>query len=228
MSALVSEMIRFPSNDHETPGFLARPDDEDTHPGVVVIQEWWGLMPHIRDVAQRFAREGYVALAPDLYHGEKADEPDEARKLAMALDRKRAVAEIQAAVAYLQEMDAVSPKQIGVVGWCMGGALALSTAAEDGGVGAVVAFYGQPLSPADTARIQIPVLGLYGEQDHGIPVEKVRSFQEALEEHGVTHNIHVYPGAHHAFFNDTRQAYHEKAAADAWQRTLDWFGRYLR
>lgn len=228
MSALASEMIHFPSNEHETPGFLARPDDDGPHPGVVVIQEWWGLMPHIKDVAERFAREGYVALAPDLYHGEKADEPDEARKLAMALDRDRAVAEIQAAVAHLQQMDVVSPKQIGVVGWCMGGGLALSTAAEDGGVGAAVAFYGQPLSPADTARIQIPILGLYAEEDHGIPVEKVRRFQEALKEHGVAHEIHIYPGAHHAFFNDTREVYDEKAATDAWQRTLDWFGRYLR
>lgn len=228
MTALATEMIRFPSNDHETPGFLARPDDDDAHPGLIVIQEWWGLVPHIKDVAERFAREGYVALAPDLYHGEQADEPDEARKLSMALDRQRAVAEIQAAVAYLQGMDAVSPKQIGVVGWCMGGGLALSAAADDGGIGAAVAFYGQPLSPADTARIQAPVLGLYGEEDHGIPVDKVRRFQEALEEHGIAHEVHIYPGAHHAFFNDTREAYDEKAAADAWQCTLDWFGQYLR
>jgi len=228
MPAPTSEMISFPSNGHETPGFLARPDDDETHPGLVVIQEWWGLMPHIEDVAERFAREGFVALAPDLYHGERADEPDEARKLAMALDRERAVAEIQAAVAYLQDMDAVFPKPIGVVGWCMGGGLALSTAADDGGVGAVVAFYGQPLSPADTARIKAPVLGLYGEEDQGIPVAKVRRFQETLQEHGIAHEIHVYPGARHAFFNDTREAYDEKAADDAWQRTLSWFGRYLR
>ena len=227
MSALASEMIHFPSNDHETPGFLVRPDD-GSYPGLVVIQEWWGLMPHIKDVAERFAGEGFVALAPDLYHGDRADEPDEARKLAMALDRDRAVAEIQAAIGYLQRMDAVSPKQIGVVGWCMGGGLALSTAADDGGVGAVVAFYGQPLSSADTSNIQAPVLGLYGEEDHGIPVEKVHRFEEALAKHDVAHEIHIYPGAQHAFFNDTRQAYDEKAAADAWQRTLDWFRTYLR
>lgn len=227
MNSPAGEMIRFPSNGQETPGYVARPHDGGVHPGLVVIQEWWGLVPHIKEVARRFAGEGFVALAPDLYHGKQAEEPDEARKLSMALDRERAVAEIQAAVAHLQQMAAVSPKQIGVVGWCMGGGLALSAAADDGGIGAVVAFYGRPLSPADTARIRAPVLGLYAEEDHAIPLAVVRAFREALQEQGIEHEIHVYPGAQHAFFNDRRQVYDEEAAADAWQRTLDWFRRHL-
>lgn len=109
-----------------TPGYLAMPAQAGRFPGIVVIQEWWGLVPHIKDVTERFARGGFVALAPDLYHGQAADEPDEARKLAMALDRERAVQEILAASRFLRSLDEVTPKKIGVVGWCMGGGLALS------------------------------------------------------------------------------------------------------
>jgi carboxymethylenebutenolidase len=226
MVEITTELLDYPADGHETPGYLARPAG-GTHPGVVVIQEWWGLMPHIKDVAERFAREGFVALAPDLYYGERADEPDEARKLAMALDRERAVDEIVAAARYLQGMDGVAGEQIGVVGWCMGGGLALSTAAESNLVGAVVAFYGRPLGDEDTAHMQAPVLGLYGEADQGIPVDDVRAFEQALRAHGVPHEVHIYPGAHHAFFNDTRQAYDAEAAQDAWQRTLAWFRQHL-
>ena len=176
MRTLKIRMVEFPSNSHTTPGYLAQPDDLDRHPAIVVIQEWWGLVPHIKDVAERFAREGFIALAPDLYHGQATTEPDEARKLAMALDRARAVQEITAAARYLQGMNLVRPRQVGVVGWCMGGGLALSTAAHDGDVGAAVAFYGQPLAAGDTARLHVPVLGLYAEFDHGISVDAVRAF----------------------------------------------------
>lgn len=225
---ITSEMITYPANNHHTPAFLARPKAAGPYPGVVVIQEWWGLLPHIKEVATRFARAGFVALAPDLYYGAAATEPDEARKLAMALDRERAVRDIDAAARYLLSLEDVAPPKVGVVGWCMGGALALSTAAYSDRVGATVAFYGRPLSEEDTARIQAPVLGLYGEADTGIPVPAVKEFEQALAAHGIPHEIHIYPGARHAFFNDTRlQAYDPQAAADAWTRTLAWFRRYL-
>ena len=221
-------MVDFPSNGETTPGYLARPDDDQGHPAVIVIQEWWGLVPHIKEMAERFAAEGYIALAPDLYHGRAAAEPDEARKLAMALDRDRAVAEITAAASYLAALPETMPKRVGVVGWCMGGGLSLSTAAENGAIGAAVCFYGRPLDPSDTARLQTPVLGLFASEDHGIPVADVRAFEAELKQHGVPHEIHIYEGAHHAFFNDTRPVYDPEAAADAWQRTLGWFGRYLK
>ena len=206
----------------------SRPMDT-AHPGVVVIQEWWGLVPHIKDVAERFAREGFVALAPDLYHGQAADEPDEARKLAMALDAQRAVQEIAAAARYLKKMQNVAPQKVGVVGWCMGGGLSLSTAAHHADlIGAAVAFYGRPLTAGDTARLQVPVLGLYAEHDHGIPVEAVRAFEAEMDKQQVPHEVHIYPGASHAFFNDTRpQIYQAAAAQDAWQKTLAWFRKYL-
>ena len=222
-----ANMIEFPSNGRSTPGYLARPDDDQQHPAVVVIQEWWGLVPHIKEVTERLAAEGYIALAPDLYYGQAADEPDEAQKLVMAMDRDRAVAEIGAAAHYLKAMPSVSPKKVGVVGWCMGGGLSLSVAAENGDIAAAVCFYGQPLSEADTARLKVPVLGLFASEDHGISVADVRAFDEELDRHGVSHEIHIYDGAHHAFFNDTRPVYDPEAAEDAWQRTLDWFRTHL-
>ena len=225
---ITADIISFNSNGGTTPAYLARPDDEGSHPAVIVIQEWWGLVPHIKEMAERFAAEGYIALAPDLYHGQAAAEPDEARKLAMALDRDRAVAEITAAARYLAALPATSPKRVGVVGWCMGGGLSLSAAAENGVIGAAVCFYGRPLDESDTARLQAPVLGLFASEDHGIPVADVRAFEGELERHGVPHQIHVYEGAHHAFFNDTRPVYDPQAAADAWRRTLAWFDRHLK
>jgi carboxymethylenebutenolidase len=230
MPKLFTEMVSFPSNGRSTPGYLARPDDDGTHPGIVVIQEWWGLNPHIKDVAERFAGVGYVALAPDLYHGEIAEEPDEALKLAMALDRDRAVAEILAAAGFLQAHDQVSPKHLGVIGWCMGGGLSLSAAAGSSGeFGAAIAFYGRPLDAEDTKHLKVPVLGLFAELDQQVPVSAVHSFEQELQANDIPHEIHVYPGAQHAFFNDTRpHIYHAEAATDAWQRSLNWFSRYLK
>jgi carboxymethylenebutenolidase len=229
MTAVETHMIEFPINSHAAPGYLARPAGGQEHPGVVVIQEWWGLVPHIKDVAGRLAHEGFVALAPDLYHGQAADEPDEARKLAMALDAQRAVQEIAAAARHLRKMENVAPQKVGVVGWCMGGGLSLSTAAHHADlIGAAVAFYGRPLTASDAARLRVPVLGLYAEHDHGIPVEAVRAFEAQLEQQHVPHEVHIYPGTSHAFFNDTRPAiYAATEAQDAWQKTLAWFRQYL-
>ncbi len=229
MIPVKTEMIEFPINDHAAPGYLAQPADGQAHPGVVVIQEWWGLVPHIKDVAGRFAREGFVALAPDLYHGQAADEPDEARKLAMALDAQRAVQEIAAAARHLKKMKDVAPQEVGVVGWCMGGGLSLSTAAHHADlIGAAVVFYGRPLTASDTAKLEVPVLGLYAEHDHSIPVEAVRAFEAEMKKRHVPHEVHIYPDTSHAFFNDTRpQIYQAAAAQDAWQKTLAWLKKYL-
>jgi carboxymethylenebutenolidase len=227
--SIQTQTINFPSNNHTTPAYLAQPEGSGPHPALIVLQEWWGLVPHIKEVADRFAAAGFIAVAPDLYHGRSAAEPDEARKLAMALDREQAVREIAAAAVYLKSLASVAPKRVGVVGWCMGGALALSAAAHTADIAATVAFYGRPLAPEDTANIQSPVLGLYGGEDQGIPVTLVEEFKQALQAHHKPHEIHIYPNAGHAFFNETRpEAYHPEAAADAWKRTLAWFREHLR
>jgi carboxymethylenebutenolidase len=222
------KLIEFPSNSHTTSGYLSLPEGAGPFPAIVAIQEWWGLVGHIKDVADRLAAQGFVTLAPDLYHGETASEPDEARKLAMALDRQRAIDEIAAAAKYLKSLANVSPKKIGIVGWCMGGGLALSAAAQNADIGAVVCFYGRPLEAADTATLRAPVLGLYGELDTGLPQSIVQAFDSELEKAGTPHYIHTYAGAQHAFFNDGRaHSYHAEASADAWGRTLAWFRQHL-
>jgi len=210
-------------------GYLAAPDDGAAHPGVIVIQEWWGLNDHIKDVANRFAAAGYVALAPDLYHGVAATEPDEARKLVMQLDQAAAVDEIGAAMRHLLALENVSGESVGVVGFCMGGGLAGRTAIGDDNalVGATVIFYGQPLAEHEGARAHGALLGLFGEADGGIPATSVAAMQRGLEAAGVPVETVIYPGAQHAFFNDTRASYHSEAAKDAWQRTLAWFATHL-
>lgn len=226
-SQLITERAVYPGVEGGTlTGYLARPAGEGRWPGMVIIQEWWGLNEHIKDVARRFAREGFVALAPDLYHGVVVSEPDEARKLVMELDMDEAVREIQQAVAFLGAQDYVADAQVGIVGFCMGGRLVLQTARVEDQLGAAVAFYGSPLTPQEATEVKSPVLGLYGAQDH-IPVLDVRAMHEAFDRAGVDNELHIYEGAGHAFFNDTRSSYRPEAAADAWPRTLTWFREHL-
>jgi len=210
----------------ELMGYLARNPGAGPQPAVIVIQEWWGLNNHIKDVADRFAAAGYVALAPDLYHGQVATEPDEARKLAMELGMDDAVGEIQAGMAYLRAQDFTTGK-IGIVGFCMGGGLVLQTAVADDSLDAAVPFYGQAVNPTMAGRITAPVLSFLGSRDR-ISADSYEAMHEALEANGVPNHFQLYEGAQHAFFNDTRDAYDPTAAADAWSRVLNWFNEYLR
>jgi carboxymethylenebutenolidase len=212
------------------PGYLARPADGAAYPAVIVLQEWWGLNEHIMDVTRRFAQQGYVALAPDLYKGVVATEPDEARKLVMELDMPAAVAEIGSAADFLLAQDYVTGEQVGITGFCMGGRLTLMAALDDADKGryaVAIPFYGSPLTPEEAAQVQTPILGLYGADDGGIPVAEVQAMGEALTAAGVENQIIVYPGAPHSFFNDTRESYRPEAAADAWQQALAWLQQYL-
>jgi carboxymethylenebutenolidase len=228
MDAIRTDVVDFRADGDTAPGYLARPHGDGPFPGVVVIQEWWGLNDHIKDVARRLAAQGFAALAPDLYRGQVAAEPDDARKLAMNLERDRAIRDIQGAVNFLIEQSFVQPKKIGVMGFCMGGGIALSMSYRGENVGAVAVFYGRPEPDTTVYRgVTAPVLGLYGEADQGIPVESVRQLDEALSSYDKPHEIVIYPGAPHAFFNDERPSYRREAAEDAWKRTLEWFRRYL-
>jgi carboxymethylenebutenolidase len=226
--SLITENVEFPSNGAKGSGYIARPAGGGARPGVIVIQEWWGLEEHIKDVARRFARDGFVAIAPDLYHGKVATEPDEARKLAMAMDRERAAKDIDGAVAYLQGLPSVAPKHVGVVGFCMGGSLSLFLACRNPGVGAASVFYGGNIGePEQLKRLNCPLFGAFGEKDDGIPMERVDALREGLKPSGQELEIKVYPDAPHSFFNDTRPSYRPEAAKDAWQKTLDLFRSHL-
>lgn len=222
--------IELTVNGRATRGYLTVPAGDDPWPGVVVIQEWWGLNDNIRDMADRFAREGFVALAPDLYYGETAYEPDDARKLAMALQYPDALQVIQAAVNRLIDLDSVSPKKIGVVGFCMGGGLAWHGAARLEGIGAAVPCYGggPDMSVEEAAEIRVPVLAIYGELDKGVSPEVARQRAALMDAAGVRHETVIYEGAQHAFMNDQRPAYHPEAAEAAWSRILAHFRETLR
>ncbi len=221
--------IQFPVNGGQGMGYLVRPDSDEAMPAVVVIQEWWGLNEHIRDVVRRVSAAGFVALAPDLYHGEIFTEPNDAQKKAMELDRPRALQEISAAVAFLEAQTYVAPKKIGVMGFCMGGALTLFTAAYDQNVGAAVAFYGGGAPDADAfAKREVALLNIVGEKDTRV-LELIRKLDDGLKHYALPHELVVYPGGEHAFFNDTRkEVYNSVAAGDAWGRAMGWFRTYLK
>ena len=221
----MGEMISYPSNGSEAQGYLALPEGGDG-PGVVVVQEWWGLDDHIKDIANRFAAERFVALAPDLYDGTVVDEPDEAGKLFMALDIGETEKKLRGAVIRLNEQ---TGRSVGTVGFCMGGALSLFAACKNPSmVGACVDFYGiHPAVQYDWDALQAPVLGIWGDQDEMV-IGSVPGYEEELSSRAKAHEFVHYPDADHAFFNDTRaDAYREGDAADAWSRTLAWFREHL-
>jgi carboxymethylenebutenolidase len=224
----MGEMVQFPYSGGTTSGYLSVPE-QGSGPGVLVIQEWWGLVDHIKDLCDRFAGEGFVALAPDLYHGKTTKSPDEAGKLMMALRIDEAERDLSAAAQYLARHDSTSSEKIGVVGFCMGGALALYTATKNSKIGACVVFYGgHPKVKPDLPNLHAPVLGLYGENDRSVTPAVVRDLEQRLKTLGKQIEVKIYPGADHAFFNDTRpQVYNPEAAADAWQRTVDFLRKNL-
>jgi carboxymethylenebutenolidase len=209
-------------------GYLATPANPNGS-GVIVIQEWWGLVPHICSLADRFAAAGFVALAPDLYRGETTTSPDEAGRLFMALNIEQAAQDLETAVDYLLQQPAVTHEKVGVVGFCMGGQLALLAGTTSSRIGAVVDFYGiHPNVHPDFATLGAPVLGIFGEQDDFVPPQAVSQLEDAIQQAGGTIEARIYANASHAFFNDSRpDVYNSEAAADAWQRTLSFLQQQL-
>ena len=221
------EMVTFKANGGERAGYLAVPAT-GTGPGVVVIQEYWGLVPHIKAVVDRFAREGFVALAPDLYHGETTTSPDHAWKLLLALRADEAEKDLRGAVQYLRQHKAVSSRKIGTIGFCMGGALSLFAASRNPDVGACVVFYGiHPQIQPDLPNLQAPVLGIYADKDGFVTPESVKALDDELTRLGKRHEFHSYPGVDHAFFNDTGKNYNRAAAEDAWRRATTFLKQEL-
>jgi carboxymethylenebutenolidase len=216
----MGKRVEFPSNAHTCQGYFA-----GKGPAVVVIQEYWGLVPHIQDVVERFAKEGFAAIAPDLYHGKTAKSPDEAGRMLMELDADRAEREIAGAGEWLLKQPECTSKTYAVVGFCMGGALAQYTATKEAKVGAAVSFYGGfKKVPMDWNNLRAPLLLIYGENDKGVPPEQGRQLEQQLKKIGKNVEVVIYPDASHAFFNDTRKEVHRPdAAADAWRRTVDLF-----
>jgi carboxymethylenebutenolidase len=214
----MGQMVEFPSNGSTGSGWYA-PAAGGSGPGVIVIQEWWGLVDHIKAVVDRFAAEGFSALAPDLYRGETTTEPDEAGKLMMALNLDQAAKDLRGAIAFLQGDDAVSSEGVGVIGFCMGGGLALALAcAEPDDVVACAPYYGlipwEGAAP-DYSRLRAPVRGHYAEEDGFFSPVMCRSLEEELREvHGKDVEFTIHPGVDHAFFNDDRPEVYDRTQAE--------------
>jgi len=225
---MAGEMVSFPGNGQQAEGYLAKPAS-GSGPGVVVIQEWWGLVPHIKDVCDRLANEGFVALAPDLFHGQQTNEPDEAGKLMMSMNMDQAAKDMTGAVDYLVGLDAGTGEKVGAVGFCMGGGLAIWLATLRPQVGACVPYYGVlPGTQPDLSKINGAVLGHYAERDQFASPQSARELEGKLKSLGKEAEIHIYPNTDHAFFNDTRpEVYDAEASKQSWERTLAFFRRHL-
>ena len=202
-------------------GLVEWPDNQGRAPAIVVIQEWWGLNDQMRGIAKRWAKEGFVALLPDLYHGEVVKIPDSATAGAkmQALDKKRALDECVAAVEFLRNHNRTNGK-VAVTGYCMGGALAFATACAAKDLASVVPFYGLPDPNADLSKITAPVQAHFAQHDQWATVDGAQKIQAVLRQNHRTMELHVYD-AQHAFCNDQRpDVYNATAAGQAWTRAL--------
>ena len=215
--------------DQNVYGYFAAPSDVlEPLPAIIVIHEWWGLNDNVRAMADRIAGEGFMVLAVDLYNGKTASSPGEARVMMLEVveDPEQARENIRGAYEFL--VTAGAPR-VGSLGWCFGGGWSLNTAQlfpDD--LDASVIYYGQVTDDEEKLRpINAPILGLFGAEDTGIPVESVEAFRTALQRLRKEHEIHIYPGAGHAFANPTGKNYNADAATDAWNRTIEFLNRHL-
>ncbi len=217
----MGEIVTFPSNGGTAQGYLAKPAS-GSGKGVIVFQEWWGLNDNIKGIADRFAAEGFVALAPDMYHGKLTAEPDEAGKLLMALNIEQAAKDAAGAIQYVK---GITGGSVGTVGFCMGGALSLFAACNNGkDVGACIDYYGgHPAIKYNFAGLTAPVLGFWAEND-GFANANQPVIEAGTKEAGVPYEGITYPGTGHAFFNEEHEGTFDKAAADdTWNRALAFY-----
>ncbi len=216
---------------NDVSGYLAKPKDgEGPLSGIIVIHEWWGLNDNIRTMAEKLAGEGYTALAVDLYGGQIAQDADGAQQLMQAAMQNVEAANqnLREAYAYL-EAEQQAPR-IGTIGWCFGGGWSLNTALLlPDRVDATIIYYGRLVTdPERLEALQMPILGIFGAEDSGIPVEMVEEFGQALDTLEKDASIHIYEGAEHAFANPSGTRYKADAATDAWEKTLAFFFQHLK
>lgn len=225
-------------------GYLTQPEAEGRYPAVIVIQEIWGVNSHIQSVTDRLPSQGYVGLAPAMFHREGRMTIGLYEEMQPAVARMSncndagIVADVQAAVAYLKAQPFVDPERIGIVGFCFGGRVSYLSACAVPDLKAATVFYGGRIlqslnsdgpSPLEqTANCNIPVLGLFGEEDQNPTPEDVATIAAEMQKQGKTHQFHIYPGCGHGFHCDGRSSYRPEAAQDAWGKTIAWFDQYLK
>jgi carboxymethylenebutenolidase len=224
-------MVEFSGGNEQrkTQGFLARPKDAGNYPGVIVIHEIWGLVDHIKDVSKRLASEGYVALAVDLFEGETASDLEAARSFREKFTEEKILKDLRGGFDYLRTLPFVKANRIGDIGFCMGGGVSLLFACRNKDLAAAVVFYCRNPSPIEQVKnINCPILCNYAGADMAMKESDINLLKETLTRYGKVFDVKVYPGAPHAFFNDTRASYRPEAAKDAWKRTLKFYARYLK
>jgi len=228
--AATTKNVSYTSGDETVQGVLYSPEGEGPFPGIVVIHEWWGLNDWVKEQAAKLSDQGYVTLAVDLYRGKVATTPDEAHEIMRGVPEDRAKRDLHAAVEFLKFQPKVKKDRMGSIGWCMGGGYSLDVALEEPTLKADVINYGHLATDAASVRkINASVLGIFGGQDRGIPVEDVKKFEQMLKGAGKKVEIVVYPDAGHAFENpNNKTGYRADDAADAWKRTVEFFASTLK
>ncbi|MFZ0214200.1 MAG: dienelactone hydrolase family protein [Candidatus Acidiferrales bacterium] len=225
-----STRVQYASGNTMVTSYLALPRSGGQHPAIIVIHEWWGLNDWVRQQADQFADQGFVALAVDLYRGQVATDAEAAHELSRGLAQDRAIGDLEAAFTYLASRHDVEANKIGVVGWCMGGGYSILLAQNEPKLAACAVNYGAlPTDPANIAKIKAPVLGNFGAEDRGIPPAAVNAFAAAMKADGKSVDVKIYDGAGHAFENpDNTAGYRPEAAKDAWNRMLAFFNATLQ
>jgi len=220
--AATGKSVSYKSGDETVQGMLYTPSGKGPFPGVIVIHEWWGLNDWVKEQASKLADQGYAALAVDLYRGKVATTPDEAHELMRGVPEDRATRDLHAAFEFLKSQSNVKKDRMASIGWCMGGGYSLDVALQEPTLTAAVINYGHLAVDADSLKkINASILGLFGGQDRGIPVDDVKKFEQTLKQLGKKVEIVIYPNAGHAFENpNNKDGYRPDDAADAWKRTV--------
>jgi carboxymethylenebutenolidase len=228
--AASSRNVSYKSGDETVQGIVYTPGGNGPFPGIVVIHEWWGLNDWVKEQASKLADEGYVTLAVDLYRGKVATTPDEAHEIMRGVPEDRAKRDLHAAFEFLQSQGDVKKDRIGAIGWCMGGGYSLDVALQEPTLRADVINYGHLVTETSSVdKINAAVLGLFGAQDRGIPVDDVKKFEQMMKQQGKKVEIAIYPDAGHAFENpNNKTGYRPEDAADAWKRTVKFFASTLK
>jgi carboxymethylenebutenolidase len=224
------ETITFKSGTESVSAFLAKPDGPGPFPAVIVLHEWWGLDAWIKDQARALAKEGYAALALDLYRGKVTASQEEAHQLMMGTPMDRQTRDMKAAFAFLAARKDVVKSKIASVGWCMGGRNSFTLAMEEPTLAAAVVYYGAPPTEATSiGKIKAPMLGNFGGDDEGPSPAQAKEFEAAAKKAGKTFDLKIYAGAPHAFANPNNpwKGYRKDAANDAWSRTTAFLRQYL-
>ncbi len=227
--AATSKNVSYKSGDDTVQALIYTPEGKGPFPGILVIHEWWGLNDWVKEQASKLSDLGYVALAVDLYRGKVATTPDEAHEIMRGVPEDRAARDLHAAFEFLKSQSNVKKDRIASIGWCMGGGYSLDVALQEPTLTAAVINYGHLASDSESVKkIKASILGLFGGQDRGIPVDDVKKFEQALKQQGNKVEIVIYPDAGHAFENpNNKTGYRADDAADAWKRTVKFLAETL-